>query len=83
MMHTGSMRTTVNLDAEAEAAVAALRQSTGLGLSEAVNALIRRGAQRPRVDYVFPAVSFDMGAKIAVDKTSEVLDLLDEADGSR
>lgn len=77
------MRTTINLDAEAEAAVTALRQATGLGLSEAVNSLIRRGAQLPRVDYVFPEMSFDMGAKIAVDKTSEVLDLLDEADGRR
>lgn len=83
MMHNEFMRTTINLDAEAEAAVSALREATGLGLSEAVNSLIHRGAQQPRVDYVFPATSFDMGAKIALDKTSEVLDLLDEADGSR
>lgn len=82
-MHNEEMRTTINLDAEAEAAVSAHRKATGLGLSEAVNSLIRRGAQQPRVEYAFPSLSFDMGAKISVDKTSEVLDLLDEADGSR
>lgn len=77
------MRTTVNLDPEAEAAVAGLRRDTGLGLSEAVNLLIQRGAFAPRRDYVFPTLSVDMGAKIPLDRTSEVLDLLEDADRRR
>ena len=78
MMYAEDMRTTVNLDPEAEAAVARLRHSEGMGLSEAVNLLIRRGARQPRADYVYPSVAFDLGFRIPVDKTSEVLDLLDE-----
>ncbi|GAB3706608.1 hypothetical protein GCM10028815_18760 [Mariniluteicoccus flavus] len=74
------MRTTVNLDPEAEQAVAALRRARGLGVSEAVNALIREGAAAPRVDYAYHSIAFDMGARLPLDKTSDVLDLLDEAD---
>lgn len=82
-MYTGAVRTTVNLEPEAAAAVSSLRQSTGMGLSEAVNALIRRGAHEPDVDYVFPSLSFEMGARISIDKTSEVLDLLDDENDQR
>lgn len=77
------MRTTVNLDAEAERVVADLRSDTGMGLSEAVNTLIRRGARLPRVDYAYPAVTFEMGARIPIDRISDVLDLLDDVDGGR
>lgn len=77
------MRTTVDLDAEAERVVADLRSRTGMGLSEAVNTLIRRGAQLPRVDYAYPSVTFEMGARIPIDRTGEVLDLLDDVDGPR
>ncbi|WP_460769123.1 hypothetical protein [Mariniluteicoccus flavus] len=45
-----------------------------------MNALIREGAAAPRVDYAYHSIAFDMGARLPLDKTSDVLDLLDEAD---
>ncbi|HMR97439.1 MAG TPA: hypothetical protein PKE05_18050 [Microthrixaceae bacterium] len=47
------MRTTVDLDADASAAVERLRRDQGLGLSQAVNELIRRGlvSRPPRTDF--------------------------------
>lgn len=77
------MRTTVNLDSEAAKAVTDLRRKEGLGLSEAVNQLIRRGLRPTAVDYAFPEVSFEMGARIDIVRTSEVLDLLDAEEGHR
>ncbi|MEL4357703.1 MULTISPECIES: CopG family transcriptional regulator [unclassified Luteococcus] len=74
------MRTTVNLEAEAERLVADLRREKQLGLSEAVNELIRRGAASHRTDYVFPEMTFEMGAKIPLESTSALLELLDEVD---
>lgn len=74
------MRTTVNLDPDVEAAVERLRRDLGLGLSEAVNALARRGAQPARVDYVFAPVTFDLGLSVDVSDTARALELLDDLD---
>lgn len=62
-------------------AVPALQRRTGVGLSEAVNILIRQGANLPRIDYTFPDVEFAMGARVPIDKTSDVLELLNESGG--
>jgi hypothetical protein len=77
------MRTTVNLDADIEAEVARLQREQGLGLSEAINTLARRGATRPRTDVVFTPVTFDMGLMIDVADTQRALELLDDLDASR
>lgn len=42
-MKTGAMRTTVEFDADTAAAIEDVRRAEGLGVSEAVNTLIRRG----------------------------------------
>jgi len=75
------MRTTVNLDDDVAAAVERLRREEGLGLSEAVNALARRGA-RPadRPDYAFSPVTFDLGLSLDVTDTARALELLDDLD---
>lgn len=72
------MRTTIALDPDVEAAVEQLRRQHGLGLSEAVNSLARRGiVERPRPKR-FKQRTFNMGAMIDVTNIGEVLDLLDD-----
>jgi hypothetical protein len=72
----------VNLDPDTAATVEALRRDKCLGLSKAVNELIRagavaKGAERPR--YVLK--TFDMGLKIDVTNMGEVLEYLDTVEG--
>jgi Ribbon-helix-helix protein, copG family len=72
------MRTTVNLSDDVAAGVEKLRREQGLGLSEAVNDLIRAGLmaeQRPRQP--FRQKTHDMGASIDVSNIGEVLETLD------
>ena len=77
------MRTTVNLDADIEAEVARLQREQGLGLSEAINTLARRGTARPHIDVVYAPVTFEMGLMIHVADTQRALELLDDLDASR
>jgi hypothetical protein len=77
------MRTTVTLADDVAAGVEKVRRERDLGLSEAVNDLIRaglaeRGDRRP-ID--FPA--YDMGpAKIDVSNIGEAIEAIERADGS-
>ena len=77
------MRTTITLDEEAAAAVAALRRDTGMGLSDAANTLIHRGAVKREQTYQVSNIHHSMGAKIPLDKTCEVLEYLDFLEGDR
>lgn len=73
------MRTTVNLDPDVERAVDRLRREKGLGLSAAVNALARAGAdaaERP-IAAPFEQRTADLGLRIDVTNVGEVLDMLD------
>ena len=73
------MRTTVRLDDDVAAVVEQKRREEGLGVSEAVNRLIRAGltASPRRAAYrVKPA---PIGFKVDVSNIGEVLDLLDNA----
>lgn len=74
------MRTTVEFDADTAAAVDQLRGAEGLGVSEAVNELIRRGLlPRPeRGRFTQPTRS--MGLRIDVSNVAEALDLLEGSD---
>jgi hypothetical protein len=74
------MRTTLTLEPDVAAAVERLRRDEGIGISEAVNRLIRRGlaSKPPREPYVHQ--SYPMGARVDVTNIGEVLDLLDELD---
>jgi hypothetical protein len=71
------MRTTVELDDDAARAVAHLRKERGLGVSEAVNELIRR-ALLPREPVApFRQPTRAVGLKIDVSNVAEALDLLE------
>jgi metal-responsive CopG/Arc/MetJ family transcriptional regulator len=71
------MRTTVSLDDDVTAAVDRLRRERGVGLSEAVNELIRRGLQAPRRRTVFRQRTTALGLRVDVSNVAEALDLLD------
>ncbi|MGZ5410579.1 MAG: hypothetical protein ACXWDJ_11340 [Aeromicrobium sp.] len=73
------MRTTVTLADDVAAEVIRIRRETGLGLSEAVNALARRGmsARPDTARYVHRSIP--IGLRGDVSNVAEVLDLLDES----
>lgn len=72
------MRATFTLADDVAAEVEDLRRREGIGISEAVNRLIRRGlvVSEPRAEYVNR--SFDLGPKVDVTNIGDVLDLLDD-----
>jgi len=71
------MRTTVSLDDDVAAAVEKLRRDRGLGLSDAINELIRAGLRVPRRRPAFRQRSADLGLRVDVSNGAEALDLLD------
>lgn len=76
------MRTTIDLANDVAAAVEKARRERGLGLSEAVNDLVRAGLAprepRPPID----PPSYEMGpARIDYANIGEVLELLDAEEG--
>ena len=74
------MRTTVTLDDDVMAAVEGLRSSEGIGVSDAVNRLVRDGLARPAPPKPYVHQSYDMGLKVDVTNIGEVLGWLDEAE---
>jgi len=77
------MRTTITLANDVAAGIEKVRRERDLGLSEAVNDLIRAGltgrGDRPYVD--FP--TYDMGpAKIDVSNIGEATEAIERADGT-
>lgn len=73
------MRTTVDLDDDTAAAIEALR-AQGLGLSEAVNELMRRGLVRAGDDRTdFTQSTRPLGLRIDVSNVAEALDALEGA----
>ncbi len=73
------MRTTVSLDDDVTAAVDQLRRERHIGLSEAVNELIRAGLRAPRRRQEFVQRSSELGLRIDVMNVTEALELLDGA----
>lgn len=71
------MRTTVSLDDDVAAAVDEVRRSRHVGLSEAVNELIRAGMTVPRKRRAFRQRSCELGLRIDVSNVAEALDVLD------
>jgi hypothetical protein len=71
------MRTTVEFDTDVAAAIEQLRRERRMGVSEAVNELIRRGllptAERPR----FEQRTHPLGIKIDVSNVADALELLE------
>ena len=72
------MRTTFTLDPDVAAAVEHLRRDEGLGISEVVNRLIRRGLVAPVEARPFTPRSAPIGLRVDVSDIGAVLDLLDE-----
>lgn len=74
------MRTTVTLADDVASAVEQLRRTDGIGISEALNRLVREGLAKPAPTSEYVHQSFDVGLKIDVTNIGEVLALLDELD---
>ncbi|MGL5857849.1 MAG: CopG family transcriptional regulator [Angustibacter sp.] len=71
------MRTTVTLDHDVSAAVAHVRNTEGVGVSEAVNRLIRAGLVAPNRPRRFRQRSARLGLRVDVSNVSEALDELE------
>lgn len=71
------MRTTVTLADDVAAAVEALRRERSIGVSEAVNELIRAGLARRQRRRRFVQRVFDMGAGIDYTNVAEAIETLD------
>lgn len=68
------VRTTVTLDKDVAAAVAKFRRDKDLGLSEAVNDLIRAGLIAPKERKPFVQKTFDAGLKVDITHIGEALE---------
>ncbi len=71
------MRTTISLDPDVVAAAEAMRRERDIGLSDAVNELIRAGLRAPQQRSTFHQRTADVGLRIDVSNVAEALDALD------
>jgi metal-responsive CopG/Arc/MetJ family transcriptional regulator len=71
------MRTTITLDDDVAAAVERLRHDRSIGLSEAINELIRAGLTVKRPRKPFRQRSEHIGLKVDVTNVAEALELLE------
>ena len=71
------MRTTVEFDDDTAKAVVALRRERGIGVSEAVNELIRRGLLPRGPVSPFRQRTRPLGLKIDVSNVAEALEVLE------
>lgn len=71
------MRTTITLSEDVAAAVEKLRRERGVGLSEAVNDLVRSGLTAERSAQRFRQKSHDLGDGVDVSNIAEVIETLD------
>lgn len=75
------MRTTITVADDVAAEMERLRRRDGLGPSEALNLLARRGmARRPVARTPYVHRSSDLGLRVDVRNIGEVLDVLDDDD---
>lgn len=75
------MRTTISLDPDVAAAIDEVRRTEGVGLSAAVNDLIRRGLAKPDRATGTPPYqprSAPLGIKVDITHIGDVLDVLDD-----
>jgi hypothetical protein len=73
----GRMRTTVTLAEDVAAAVARFRRERSVGMSEAVNELIRRGLAAGRSPRPFRQKTHDLGTGIDFSNVGEAIETLD------
>ena len=79
-MYDRSMRTTVEFDPDTAKAVEAFRRASGLGLSDAVNELIRLGQLARPAETPFEPITRELGLKVDVSNVAEALDILEGPD---
>lgn len=77
MCYPRHMRTTVEFDDDTAKAVEDLRRKEGLGVSEAVNELIRRGQVRRTEPEPFRQRTHRLGVRIDVSNVADALESLD------
>ncbi len=71
------MRTTVTFEEDTAAAIDQLRREQGVGVSEAVNELIRRGLMPRQAKRPFVQRTHELGLRIDVSNVAEALDALE------
>jgi hypothetical protein len=71
------MRTTVEFDDDTAGAIEALRRERGLGMSEAVNELIRRGLLARPAPREFKQRTARLGIRVDVSNIAETLETLE------
>jgi hypothetical protein len=74
------MRTTIEFDDDVARAIDELRRSEGLGMSEAVNELVRRGVLPRPVAAPFRQRTQRLGLKIDVSNVADALEALEGPD---
>jgi len=72
------MRTTLKLDDDVAAAVEQIRRQDGIGLSDAVNRLIRSGLTRSAKRPPYRHRTARLGIKVDISNIGSILDVLDE-----
>lgn len=71
------MRTRVTLDSDVAAAVEEVRFRSGVGVSQAVNRLIRAGIERRSASPTYRHRSSDLGLNTDVANVGDVIEILD------
>ncbi|MFN8234022.1 MAG: CopG family transcriptional regulator [Actinomycetota bacterium] len=74
------MRTTVTFDDDVAAAIERIRHERSIGVSEAVNDLVRAGLTSGRKPGEFHQTTWDLGLKIDVTNVAEALEELEGPD---
>lgn len=77
MCYYSGMRTTLSLDDDVIAAVQRLREKRHIGLSDAVNELIRAGLAAPARRPTFRQRTASLGLRIDVSSVADALERLD------
>ena len=77
MRYTRFMRTTLSLDDDVAAAVQRLREERHIGLSDAVNELIRAGLAAPARRTTFRQRTVNLGLRVDVSSVADALEHLD------
>jgi hypothetical protein len=77
MLGSAFVRTTVTLSKDVAAAVERLRRERSIGVSEAVNELVRDGLAAPQKKRGFKQVTHDMGQGIDYTNVAEAIETLD------
>ena len=77
MCYHSRMRTTLSLDDDVASAVQRLREERHIGLSEAVNELIRAGLAVPARRTTFRQRTASLGLRIDVSSVADALERLD------